>query len=450
MKNNGKFNNNNKKHCKNNGNCSQCDGCPKGAFYKPRNDVNYIKPQSSISASRYPPNNVNNIEPYIDFKALYKIVMRLGVKTKIKRFFNSGKNGTVLIIKRDGIGDFILFQDAFKKFKEFYKDKKFIVCVTNYTQPLAEASGLFDEVIALSKSDFTVDNIYKTYKLLSKYKFDLLLHPTQPRNIESEVIAYLANAKRKIASRGELGAHSKKLKEKFDTIYDELIETGNENMTLIQTANFVRGLGCTDFKISMPKLTPVVDFKMYLPKNFFVLFMGGSIYNKLWPAEWFYQVAIYITEKTGYECVICGTKEDLGELEEFKSQGDLKFYSLIGKTSLLELISIISKSKFVVSNDTCSVHIANALGVRSVAVTGQFSGSKFYPYIVEKENEGDIYPICVQIQTHCKWCTLKGKAYHCIGGDYFAHRKLKCVMGIKTEQVIEAVDNLLNNIETAK
>ena len=38
---------------------------------------------------------------------------RLSVKTKIKRFFNTGKNNAVLIIKRDGIGDFILFYEFF-------------------------------------------------------------------------------------------------------------------------------------------------------------------------------------------------------------------------------------------------------------------------------------------------------------------------------------------------
>ena len=429
-------------HCKGNGNCANCGLCHKGAKFNRKPNENEIKPQTNISTNAPIKNQIDK-DPYIDFKALYKIVMRLGVRTKIKRFFNTGNNNAVLIIKRDGIGDFVLFKDAFKRLREIYKDKKLVVCVTNYTKPLAESYGYFDEVIALSKNDFTTQNIYKTYNKLSKYKFDVLLHPTQPRNIEAEVTAYLVNAKTKIASLGENGAHTPKTKAKFDTIYDKLIDTGNENMTLIQTANFIRGLGDKDYKISLPKLTPSVEFKMYLPNNFFVIFMGGSIYNKLWPAERFYKVAKHIQEKTGYEIVICGTKEDFGELEEFKIQGDIKIYSYINKTSILELITIISKAKLVVSNDTCAVHIANAVGVKSVAITGQFSGSKFYPYVVEKHADDDIYPTCVQIETGCKWCTLKGKAYHCIGGNYFAHKKLKCVMGISTEKVIEEVDKIL-------
>ena len=425
--------------CVNNGNCGGCVYHGKGKR-KPNKDVNYVKPQTSISVKG---NGVKNNDPYIDFKALYKIVMRLGVKTKIKRFFNTGKNNAVLIIKRDGIGDFVLFKDAFKRLREFYKDKKLVVLVTNYTKPLAESYGYFDEVIALSKSDFTTENIYKTYKRLSKYKFDVLLHPTQPRNIEAEVSAYLVNAKVKIASRGENGAHTPKTKAKFDTIYDTLIETGNENMTLIQTANFLRGIGISDYKISLPRLTSTVEFKMFLPKNYFVIFMGGSIYNKLWPAERFYQVAKHIQSKTGYDVVLCGTKEDVGELEIFKSQGDLNFYSYINKTSLLELVDILSKAKLVVSNDTSAVHIANALGVKSVAIKGQFSGSKFYPYVAEVVNKGDIYPNYVEIERHCSWCTLKGKPYHCIGGNYFADKKLKCVLDIPLEKVIEKIDEIL-------
>ena len=83
------------KACINNGNCGQCPYHAKGGNHnnhkhnhnRNKGDLNVIKPQSSISASNYTPKDFKSNEPYIDFKALYKIVMRLGVKTKIKRFF---------------------------------------------------------------------------------------------------------------------------------------------------------------------------------------------------------------------------------------------------------------------------------------------------------------------------------------------------------------------------
>ncbi|MBO5889234.1 MAG: hypothetical protein J6Q58_03755, partial [Clostridia bacterium] len=96
--------------CVNNGDCGRCMYHAKAKRASLKGE-SVVKPQTSISANDYLP-STNNNETHIDFKALYKIVMRLGVITKVKRFFNTGKNDAVLIIKRDGIGDFILFKDA--------------------------------------------------------------------------------------------------------------------------------------------------------------------------------------------------------------------------------------------------------------------------------------------------------------------------------------------------
>ncbi len=369
-----------------------------------------------------------------------------GLISACKRLFNKGDTNTVLIIKQDGLGDFVLFLPIAEEIRKYYSDKKIVFCCSPPTVDLAKNCGFFDQIVCFSKRDFAPSVIGKTYRKFSRIKCDLLLHPTQPRTVEAETVAKWVNAKIKIASLGESGALPAKLKRKFDRIYDKLVDTGERNMTLVQSSNFLRELGDTGFKVGLPKIANVQVFPIALPKDFFVIFLGGSIFNKLWPPERFSQVAGHIVQKTGWECLVCGTEKDAGQLANF-DDGSFRFYSLLGKTTINELIFVLSKAKMVVGNDTCAVHIANAVGVPSVCVKGQFSGEKFFPYKPEKIDKGDILPAAVCSDVQCKWCTLSdGGGYFCLHGDYFAKKKTDCILRVNVKDVIAVVDGVLDEI----
>ncbi len=372
------------------------------------------------------------------------LVLKYGKKTAKKRSENKGDNQNVCIIKQDGIGDFILFIPAFEELKRFYKDKKITLFTSLVNSELAKKSGLFDEVVTFEKKEFENSALRKTYKRFSSFKFDVLLHPTQPRTVEAEILAHFIDAKEKIASKGEAGALPQALKDKFDTIYDRLIDTG-EDMTFIQSAKFIRGLGDGEFLYTLPKIKEVNSCSIPLPDDFFIVFMGGSVYNKLYPPENFYKIACHIAKKTGKKCLLLGDKFDLEQLESFKGEENLEYISLIGKTTLSELLYVISKSSLVVGNDTCAIHMANALSVPSVCVRGQFSGDKFYPYKVEVPlKENDVLPVDVKAEVKCKGCTKRGGGYFCLHGDYFSNKKVKCLMRVTVDDVIRAVDQVLD------
>lgn len=365
----------------------------------------------------------------------------LGMRVRFKRKFNKKETNTVFLIKWDGIGDFVLFLPIAEELRRLYKDKRLIIACDKHVEYLALECGFFDEVISFDRDDFSFRRIKKTYKkIISKIKCDILLHPTQPRSIAAEILAYLTNAKTKIASLGELGAMSESLKAKCDKTYDRFIDTGERNMTMVQNANFVRALGAENFLVTMPKIKSVRESYIPLPDNYFVVFLGGSVYNKLWPAEDFCEVSRHIAKKTGWVPLLCGLKTDIEQERKFAEAENLDYYSLVGKTSMCDLVYVISKAKLVIGNDTCAVHIANAVRVPSVCVRGQFSGEKFFPYVVEKSSDDDMYPTHVCADVHCKWCTLRGGGFFCLHGDYYAKKKVKCLMRVSVDDVIMASD----------
>ena len=378
------------------------------------------------------------------FKLL--IVRFLGVFSKLKRINNKGDSNTVIIIKRDGLGDFFLFLDAAKQLRKFYYDKKIVFIGNPAVKEIAESLGYFDEFCCFENKDLYIKNLLKTYKKISSYKCDILLHPTQPRSVEAEIIAYWINAKTKIASKGEMGNLTVKLKRMFDRNYDRLVDCGIHNMTLIQSANFVRGVGATDYTASLPSIDKIPSSNICVPKEYFLIFLGGSAYNKLWPADRYAAVASHIFQKTGWNCVVGGTNADLEQQKVFEF-ANVKFYSLIGKTSLIDLLYVVSKAKLVVGNDTVAIHMANAVKVPSVCVKGQFSGTKFFPYIVENKKENEVYPIAVCKDVNCRWCTLRNGGYFCLNGEYYARKTAKCLDRVSIEDVINAIDIILDGFK---
>ncbi len=369
---------------------------------------------------------------------------------KIKKNRKSEDNNAVILMKFDGLGDFVLFMNVAREITEYYQGKSVTFCCSPSFVPYAEELNCFDKIMPVHFEELSLKRIWKTYKKLSKEKYDVLLHPTQPRSVYAEMLASFVNAKQKIASFGECGGVPLKIKKKCDKIYDRLIDTDVDHMTMIQTAEFLRGIGYINYQAKLPTMSEITCSHIYLPEKFFIVFMGASVYNKQWDPKKFFEIAKYISEKTGWKCVLCGADCDMEQERLFSEQGELEYYSFTGRTTLHDLAYIISKSKLVIGNDTCAIHIANAYNIQSICIKGHFSGEKFYPYVTEVDEPDRVRPIvvcCDKSQFPCYACTAVNNGengYSCIS-HYFAEERVKCIEQITVDMVCEAVDLFLNS-----
>ncbi len=73
-----------------------------------------------------------------------------------------------------------------------------------------------------------------------------------------------------------------------------------------------------------------------------------------------------LMNKLGHRFVVTGLPEDREKADRL-AEGT-EFINLVGKTSLRELMAVISGAKLVISNDSSPVHIANALGVPAFTI----------------------------------------------------------------------------------
>jgi heptosyltransferase-2 len=103
-----------------------------------------------------------------------------------------------------------------------------------------------------------------------------------------------------------------------------------------------------------------------------VVLSPGASYGpaKRWPASRFAQLAGAFQNQKGAEILIIGSEGEAEIAAAIASTMDRKPAVLTGRTTLAQLLGLISQAALVVSNDTGPMHLANALHVPVVGIFG--------------------------------------------------------------------------------
>ena len=103
---------------------------------------------------------------------------------------------------------------------------------------------------------------------------------------------------------------------------------------------------------------------------FVVINAGAGWATKRWTPVGFAKVADWILDQ-GVMPVFLGGKPDTTVLEEVRLHGAENAVSLVGETSIRELVALISMARCHLGGDTGSSHIAAALGIPAVGLYTQ-------------------------------------------------------------------------------
>jgi lipopolysaccharide heptosyltransferase II len=148
--------------------------------------------------------------------------------------------------------------------------------------------------------------------------------------------------------------------------------------------------------------------------------------TKQWATENFAQVADYLNAK-GWQVVAVATPKERKILENLK-QCSVAPVLTFDELTLPEVTALAAKAEIFVGNDSGIAHIAAAVGTPSVVVFGSSNINHWRPW-TDAPNE------IVYEKFSCQPCA----GYFCKEFD-----KPKCILSIKTESVIEAIEKLLS------
>jgi len=158
----------------------------------------------------------------------------------------------------------------------------------------------------------------------------------------------------------------------------------------------------------------------------FVAVNPGATYGsaKRWYPDRFAAVADVLSGEWGAGVVIVGSTAEARLAGEIEAAMRRPPVNLAGKTTVRELMALLSLSSFLVTNDSGPMHIGAALGVPLVAIFGPTDWRRTSPWTSLAK--------VVRVEIDCSPCKLR-----------VCDRGHECMLGVTPEMVVDAARQLL-------
>ena len=342
---------------------------------------------------------------------------------------NRPKN--ILIVLLGAIGDVVRGIPLAVRVKRSWPDSKITWAVEPKSAGLVQGHPSIDEVIVFQRSG-GFSEFRRFRREIAAGKFDLVLD--LQRHLKSGLTSRASRARRRI------GFHRRNAKE-FNWLFNtETIEYAPDTVPKIQHYQLFGdhlGLEKSDaLAFDLPsagreraeelilRVSADRGFTPPSPDKRVALLIGGSWRSKRWPAERFRSLAETLTRKMGFTVYLFGSADEAAMAHTIGT-GIHQVGSLVGHTSLPELVACLATMNLAVGSDSGPMHIAAAVGTPVISLWGPTDPVRTGPY----QSEGLVLtsPIgCAPCYRRC-----------CPGLDNL------CMSDIPSEAVIARIRQLL-------
>ena len=380
---------------------------------------------------------------YVFFNFLQYIISRIlflliRVRPQVK------KPRTLLFIRLDAIGDYILAHDFFPYVRnsEKYKDYTITLCANVSCRSLIEHydASLFDEVIWVDRGKFHRNPLYRyaLFKKIYEAGFEVAIDSIYSREILfGDSIVYISNAEEKIGCTGSQDGSKKSYRKMFsDKYYTKLLPSSEQNLfEFLRNKEFFENLLETELPVKAPSLNQAITPNPLPGEKYVVVVTGAQEKIKMWHIDNFAKVVEYFLLNTEYKIVFTGGANETERGEYLKKLfHDDRILNYCGKTTLPEYIGLIANAILVVSNDTSAVHVAAAFQVPLVCPVKGTRFGRFHPYPKEMFPKSRfVYPKEIENRFNDFDYLLKKYRY----------ASPLHINSIKAEQVLSAIKELL-------
>ena len=322
---------------------------------------------------------------------------------------------TILIIRPDHIGDYVLFRNLlqdlahapqYHKFKFWLfgnkvfadlaetLDKKYIEKFIWIDHQWYNCIGIkeylnFKNMLHRRKTDF----------ILSGTKFHSIIYPVFSRCTCYDILCKKLSAVHKITMSGDtVNMVDRSIINKH--IYNQIVPVNTDFgiFEYYRNKEFVSNL----LREHITLIKPTIDTSLLpkpviaLPDQYAVFHMDASGEASEWPLDSYIQTSRYIYQNYNYPVIFLGNsgrKEFLGDF--LATDGIINLYN---KTTLSEAAAILARASLFIGNDSSLLHIAAAVGVQKIICLckGNYYGRFVpYPYFSPKERYFFIFPPAV-------------------------------------------------------
>ncbi len=295
--------------------------------------------------------------------------------------------GSLLIVKLDNIGDYVLFRFMLKEIRNdsVFGNYKITLIGNSSFRDLAEEvdNQWIDRFIWVDKNRFSSNTWYKLNLFHQIRKYEILINPTHSRSEEyDDTIALYSNARMKIGMRADDSNMDIRKLHHSDNHYTEIIETGQDVLfEFYRYKIFAEKILKKKLNISKPVIELRVK-EVNSIENAIVIFPGGTFESKKWSVRNYLLLAESLTNHTTKKIIFIGnqTESDIEPLIAAFCLSNNQAINLINKTNLVEILSLVSNASFIVGNESSVIHIAASMGTPFLCIANGHNFMRFSPY----------------------------------------------------------------------
>lgn len=342
------------------------------------------------------------------------------------------KINSILVRSTNWIGDAVMTTPALRAIRESFPDARVTILANGLVAPLFAVHDAVDDVIVYDRKGAHAGfgGKIRLARELSSRKFDLAI--LLQNAIDAALIAWLARIPRRMGyrtdGRGLLLTHGVSVSEDIRRLHHVEyylnmlgrfgVTTGDKSLNLctasgedLALAELLagHGVGKGDFLLG---INPGASY-------------GAA---KRWYPERFAAVADCLAQRWGARVVVTGGPGEADIAADIAAAMTSPCLVMAGKTSVRELMALIKRCDFFVTNDSGPMHIAAAFGVPLVAVFGPTDHTTTSPWC-------DTAAI-IRRDTDCAPCLLRE-----------CPTEHRCMTAVTVEDVVETAEELRKTLE---
>ncbi|MEW6008945.1 MAG: lipopolysaccharide heptosyltransferase II [Candidatus Omnitrophota bacterium] len=354
----------------------------------------------------------------------------------------------ILIINPFGIGDCLFTTPLISSIKQQWPDSYLGYWCNERVSELLKQNPKIDIVFPLSRGDIKrlygnlpfaqLKNIFRLFSQIRKTNFDIALDFSLDHRYG--LLSKLAGVKKRIGfdykNRGRFLTQKRKISGYQDR---HIVEYYFQLLRFLQIEPMVKRL---ELFVSESFRSWTQEFlrENHIDAEIKIIGIcpgageswGKDAIFKRWDVERFAQVCNKLIENLKVKILIFGNKQDEEACQKvyrtiLKKEEVLKIYP---DFTLSQFAALLSKCSLLITNDGGPLHMAVALGVKTVSIFGPVSEIVYGPYPASKEH------IVVKTDYDCQPCYKNFRFPKCENGQ-------RCMIDIKPEEVFQAARSLL-------
>jgi len=278
----------------------------------------------------------------------------------------------ILIIKHGSLGDIVQISGVLRDIRESHGDKKiFILTTLPYVEVLSKCPYIDAVLIDKRSPRWNIFYLLKLRKLLNKYNFT---HVYDLQNSSRTYFykKYLLNIKNWSSTKTTIEKSDKKINsESVLERFKFQLEKSNIQIKHVLKPNF-----------SWAAVNVDTIVNKYISKKFILLFpfCSPQLPHKKWP-HFNDLIEIIKSKHENFEII---TAPGPSEIEETKKIKSIAIMNNEKSLNIMELAGIISKSSYVIANDTGPAHMAAHLNKEGIVLFGHHTTAKKVSIETEK------------------------------------------------------------------